>query len=102
MGEKIGKMFHCAYHLSHKKCFVECFIYCLEKKSKNRKKLIKLKLWSVVLSVTCASLLNESLYKKSTQKQPKSGFQIWIFGSLDFSPLPPKTSCVLINCVLSV
>ena len=34
MREKNGKMFHCAYHLSHKKCFVECFIYCREKKSK--------------------------------------------------------------------
>ena len=102
MREKIGKIFHCAYHLSHKKCFVECFIYCLEKKIEKSKKAHQAKLWSVVLSVTCASLLNESLYKKSSQKQPKSGFQIWIFGSLDFSPLPPKTSCVLINCVLSV
>merc|ERR1719220_2003949 len=102
MREKIGKIFHCAYHLSHKNVLLNVSYIVLKKKSKNRKKLIKLKLWSVVLSVTCASLLNESLYKKSSQKQPKSGFQIWIFGSLDFSPLPPKTSCVLINCVLSV
>ena len=36
--KKIGKMFHCAYHLSHKKCFVECFIYCLEKKIEKSKK----------------------------------------------------------------
>jgi len=38
MREKIGKIFHCAYHLSHKKCFVECFIYCLEKKIEKSKK----------------------------------------------------------------
>ena len=88
MGEKIGKMFHCAYHLSHKKCFVECFIYCLEKKSKNRKKLIKLKLWSVVLSVTCASLLNESLYKKNPLKNNQN--PDFKFGFLDLWILVPS------------
>ena len=75
-------------------------------KSKNRKKLIMLKLWSKVLSVTCASLLNESLDKKENplknNQNPNSKFGF--LDSLDFSPPPPypKTSCVLINCVLSV
>jgi len=53
------------------------------KKIEKSKKAHQAKLWSVVLSVTCASLLNESLYKKILSKTTKiriSNLDFWIFG----------------------